>query len=98
MHWLGLAGSWRMAGAAGLYKIQKRLHRDQALSHCRKLAARKSPVLIRSLIGLSLVGPILVDADRRLFVEVLRSMVLRALKIPNQDQATEYLEAWLKTT
>ena len=97
MHWLGLAGSWRMAGAAGLYTIQKRLHRGQALGHCRKLAARKSPVLIRSLIGLSLVGPIMVDADRRLFVEALRSMVLPGLKIPNQDQAMVYLEAWLET-
>jgi hypothetical protein len=62
-HWLGLAGSWRMAAAPGLDTIQRDLRPTEALRICQKLAAQKSPVLIRSLIGLSLVCPELADAD-----------------------------------
>jgi hypothetical protein len=97
-HWLGLAGSWRMATAPGLDTIQSRLRPVEVLHICRELAAQKSPVLIRSLIGLSLVCPELADADRRLFAEVLESTALPGLNIPAQEQALAYLEDWLEAT
>jgi hypothetical protein len=97
-HWLGLAGSWRMAAAPGLDTIQRHLRPAEALRICRKLAAQKSPVLIRSLIGLSLVCPELTNADWRLFAEALESTVLPGLNIPAQEQALAYLEDWLEAT
>ena len=95
-HWLGLAGSWRMAAAPGSDTIQIHLRSAEALGICRELAAQESPILIRSLIGLSLVCPYPPDADRRLFAEALESTVLPGLNIPTQEQALAYLEAWLK--
>jgi hypothetical protein len=97
-HWLGLAGSWRMTAAPGLDTIQRHLRPAEALHICRKLAAQKSPVLIHSLIGLSLVCPELAGADRRLIAEALESTVLPGLNIPAQEQALAYLEDWLEAT
>lgn len=97
-HWLGLAGSWRMAAAPRLDTIQRDLRPTEALRISHKLAEQKSPVLIRSLIGLSLVWPVLADADRWLFAEALENTVLPGLNIPAQERALAYLEIWLEAT